>query len=186
MTSEPPRVLVACIGNIFLGDDAFGVEVAKLLAARPLPEGVRVVDFGIRGIDLTYALLDDYDVTIFVDTVSRGGAPGTVYVIEPDPTEIADTSGVAAGLQGHELDPLAVLRVATAMGATVRRLLLVGCEPETFGPEEGRIGLSEPVGAAVAEAAAIVESLVARAVGEARGASERASFHRVARVETSP
>src|SRR5438270_10803156 len=79
-----PRVLVAGIGNIFLGDDAFGVEVAQRLAQRPLPAGVRVVDFGIRGLDLTYALLDGQDAVILVDATLRGGPPGTLYVIEPE------------------------------------------------------------------------------------------------------
>jgi hydrogenase maturation protease len=78
------NVLIACVGNIFLGDDAFGVEVARRLSLRPFPEGVSVVDFGIRGIDLTYALLDPYEAVILVDAAPRGGPPGTLYVIEPD------------------------------------------------------------------------------------------------------
>src|SRR5947209_3209759 len=75
----------AGVGNIFLGDDAFGVEVAQRLARRPLPAGVRVVDFGIRGLDLTYALLDPYDAVVLVDAAPRGNAPGTLYVLEPEP-----------------------------------------------------------------------------------------------------
>ena len=78
------RILVAGIGNIFFGDDAFGCEVAKELAQRPLPEGVRVIDFGIRSYDLAYAIMDDYDATILVDASPRGSPPGTVYLIEPD------------------------------------------------------------------------------------------------------
>jgi hydrogenase maturation protease len=87
-----PRVLVACIGNIFLGDDAFGVEVAQRLAGRGLPEGVRVVDFGIRGLDLTFALLDDYEAVILVDATPRGGDPGTLYVLELDGGEPSSSS----------------------------------------------------------------------------------------------
>ncbi|MGH7848434.1 MAG: hydrogenase maturation protease, partial [Candidatus Binatia bacterium] len=75
----PAKILVAGIGNIFLGDDGFGVEVARELAKRKLPESVRVVDFGIRGFDLAYALLDGYDLTILVDAAPRGGLPGTLY-----------------------------------------------------------------------------------------------------------
>src|SRR4029077_20136764 len=80
------RILIACVGNIFLGDDGFGVEVARRLAGRPLPEGVVLKDFGIRGFDLTYALLDGYDLTILVDACPRGAAPGTLHLIDPDPT----------------------------------------------------------------------------------------------------
>src|ERR1051325_7107702 len=83
-TSKPPSLLVAGIGNIFMGDDAFGCEVARRLSARTLPAGVRVVDFGIRGFDLAYAIMDGPDVTVLVDATPRGGAPGTVYTIEPD------------------------------------------------------------------------------------------------------
>ena len=83
----PPRILVACIGNIFLGDDGFGVEVAKRLLPRAFPPQVFVKDFGIRGFDLAYALMDSYDLTILVDACARGGSPGTVYVIEPDPVD---------------------------------------------------------------------------------------------------
>ena len=83
------KILIACIGNIFLGDDGFGVEVARRLASRPLPPDVTVKDFGIRGFDLAYALMDSQDLTILVDACARGGAPGTVFVIEPDPVEDA-------------------------------------------------------------------------------------------------
>ena len=79
-----PKTLIACIGNIFLGDDAFGCAVASRLASRKLPSGARVVDFGIRGLDLTYALLEDWEQVIVVDAVPRGGTPGTLYIIEPD------------------------------------------------------------------------------------------------------
>src|SRR5437870_2595644 len=86
--TQPPRILVAGIGNIFLGDDAFGCEVVQRLAARAWPASVRVVDFGIRGFDLAYALMDGYDVTIFVDATPRADAPGTLYTIEPDLSEL--------------------------------------------------------------------------------------------------
>src|SRR5439155_18140778 len=123
-----PRILVAGVGNIFLGDDAFGVEVAQRLARRALPDGVRVVDFGIRGLDLTYALLDGYAVVILVDALPRGGPPGTLYVLEvtdePPPAEDAGPL-----IETHNMDPVKVLRLAAAMGARVERLLVVGCEP---------------------------------------------------------
>src|SRR6202040_1259682 len=79
-----PRILIACIGNIFLGDDGFGTEVARRLAGGSLPPGVILKDFGIRSLDLTYALLDPYELVILVDACPRGGEPGTVYLVEPD------------------------------------------------------------------------------------------------------
>ena len=95
---KPRRILIACIGNIFLGDDGFGVEVAQRLGKRHYPEGVQVVDFGIRGLDLAYTLLDDFDTLVLVDTVSRGGPPGTLYLIEPDLAGIDPEKGVEADL----------------------------------------------------------------------------------------
>jgi hydrogenase maturation protease len=155
-----PRILVAGIGNIFLGDDAFGVEVAQRLACRALPEEVRVVDFGIRGLDLTYALLDGYEVVILVDAMPRGGAPGTLYVLEPDRGETAGDNSVP--METHNLDPVKVLRLAGAMGGKVGRLLLVGCEPLWTGDEDMPDGLSDPVRASVDEAIGLIESLVTR------------------------
>jgi hydrogenase maturation protease len=163
-----PRILVACIGNIFLGDDGFGVEVARRLAGRPLPDGVRVVDYGIRGLDLAYALLDGPEVTIFVDATPRGGAPGTVYVIEPELAEVSATGSGGAMVEAHGMDPMSVLRLVVSMGGKLERILLVGCEPATLGGEEGAMGLSEPVQAAVDEAVAAIESLVATHRNERR------------------
>jgi hydrogenase maturation protease len=154
-----PSVLVAGIGNIFLGDDGFGVEVARRLAQRPVPDGVRVIDFGIRGLDLTYALLDGYEAVILVDAVPRGGEPGTLYVIEPDP---AGPEPDGLSVEPHNLDPARVLRLVTAMGGRLNRLLVVGCEPGVPGDvEEMSAGLSDPVRAAVDEAVPLVESLAA-------------------------
>jgi hydrogenase maturation protease len=152
------RILVAGVGNIFKGDDGFGVEVAQRLAQKRFPKGVNVVDFGIRGIDLTYALLDGCDAAILVDTAQRGVSPGTVTVIEPD-----QPPGEPEGplLEPHNLDPAKVLALVAALGGRCRRVLLVACEPATFGDEEmGAMGLSPPVAAAVAEAVNAVERLV--------------------------
>lgn len=163
--TTPSRILVAGIGNIFFGDDGFGVEVSRRLAGRPLPEGVRVVDFGIRGLDLTYALLDDYDGVVLVDTVMRGGEPGTLYVIEPEVPEEDELS-----VEPHGLDPNTVLAMLRTMGGEVRRLRLVGCEPAALGSdEELAMGLSAKVAAAVEPAADLVESVVAE-LQEAAGA----------------
>ena len=155
-----PRILIAGVGNIFLGDDGFGSEVARRLAGRKLPDQVRVVDFGIRGFDLAYALLDGYDVTIIVDAAPRGGEPGTLYTIEPDLDELNDLDAQEMIVETHGMNPMKVLAMVKAMGGEFKRILLVGCEPETLGPEEGLMGLSEPVEAAVDGAVRLIESLV--------------------------
>jgi hydrogenase maturation protease len=155
-----PRVLVAGIGNIFLGDDAFGVAVAQRLLARPQPEGVRVIDFGIRGLDLAYTLCDGWETVILLDATPRGGSPGTLYVIEPDMTGPGGPEG--GMLDAHGLDPARALRLAAGLGGTLPRVLLLGCEPETFGGDEGQMGLSDAVQAAVDEAVPLIASLVER------------------------
>lgn len=160
------HILIAGIGNIFLGDDGFGVEVAKRLEGRLYPEGVRVVDFGIRGFDLACALTDGPDVTILVDACPRGGVPGTIYVIEPDLSEVDSFAGEFAPMEAHSMNPMNVLRVATSMGGKLKRVLVVGCEPEWLGGEAGHMGLSTPVEAAVEEAVTIVETLVQRVLSE--------------------
>lgn len=157
-------ILVACIGNIFQGDDAFGCEVAQVLAGRRPTQGVRVVDYGIRGLDLTYALLDAPDLTILVDAFSRGEEPGTLQLIEPDLEDLE--GGGTPALDAHSMDPLQVLRTVRSMGGKLGRILLVGCEPGDLGGEEGRMGLTPPVAAAVAEAAQMVDRLVAKEVQE--------------------
>jgi hydrogenase maturation protease len=162
-----PRLLIAGIGNIFLGDDAFGVEVVQRLAQSPLPEEVRVVDFGIRGLDLAYALLDGYETVILVDAVPRGGSSGTLYVLEPAWGDVSETA--APLVQPHRMDPVSVLRLAAAMGAKFERLLLVGCESKPDSDyEDMQMGLSSPVMAAVDEAVVLLESLMTRLLrGEA-------------------
>ena len=161
-----PRILVACIGNIFLGDDGFGVEVARQLIARTWPDDVLIVDYGIRGFDLAFALMDGYEVTVFVDAIQRGGQPGTLYLIEPDLNELENADQQTMAVEPHGMNPMKVLQTARSMGAEFKRILLVGCEPETFGPEdEGLMGLSRPVEAAISEAVQMIESLIAEILG---------------------
>jgi hydrogenase maturation protease len=160
--AKMPRILIAGIGNIFLGDDAFGVEVVRRLSTQELPQHVRVTDFGIRGYDLAYALLDGYDTTILVDACPRGEAAGTLYVIEPDVSDLGGPEEQQNAVEAHSMNPLNVLRLATSMGGPLKRVLLVGCEPGTLGPEEGQMGLSEPVEAVIDEAVKLVESLIAK------------------------
>lgn len=153
------RILIAGIGNIFLGDDAFGVEVARCLTQRPLPEGVRVIDFGIRGLDLAYALTDGYDLAVLLDACPRGGPPGTLYVIEPELNGTADSSENL--VETHEINPVKVLRLVQSLGGMKGAVRIVGCEPATFGTEEEpAMGLSQAVLASVDEAVGLVESIV--------------------------
>jgi hydrogenase maturation protease len=153
------RILVAGIGNIFLGDDGFGVEVVRRLAGRELPEGVEVVDFGIRGLDLAYALQEEYELVVFVEATPRGQEPGTVYLIEPEIEEDGEMS-----LDTHGMDPVKVIKLSRALGARPTRTLVVGCEPQVVVSGEDYddmlMELSEPVRAAVGEAVRLVESLV--------------------------
>ena len=160
------RVLVACVGNIFLGDDGFGVEVASRLAGLPMPAGVRVVDYGISGMHLAYDLADGYETAILVDAAPRGEEPGTVSVIEvdpddhPDPDPAADGSAPPGGMlfDGHGMQPDVVLGLLGRLGGQAGRVFVVGCEPATV---EYGMELSAPVAAAVDEAVRIVLDMAA-------------------------
>ncbi len=154
------RILVAGIGNIFLGDDGFGVEVVRRLSAHEFGAKVKVVDFGIRGFDLAYALQDGYETTILVDAYPHGQAAGSVSLVEPDLSNLDEPQ--QAVVETHGMNPLSVLRLAKAMNGGIKKVLLVGCEPATFGGEEGQIGLSKPVETAVDEAVNLIVSVVDR------------------------
>lgn len=148
-----PHTLIAGVGNIFLGDDGFGVEVARRLASMQLPDGVRAADFGIRGIHLAYELLDGYESTILVDATPRGGEPGTVYLIEPD-LETLDDAGPS---DAHGMDPRTVFAMLKTLGGNPGRVRIVGCEPASTDEE---MGLSEPVAAGVEEAVRMILQLI--------------------------
>jgi len=150
-------ILVAGVGNIFFGDDAFGSEVARPMIERFDSPTVRIIDFGIRGLDLAYTLTDGYDASIIVDTLTRNGEAGTIYVVEPDLNEL---DLATAAIEAHAMDPLRVLAVARSMGAEIRNIRIVGCEPETLCPDEGHMGLSPRVDAAVEPAIQVVQSLI--------------------------
>jgi hydrogenase maturation protease len=160
-------ILVAGIGNIFLGDDAFGVEVVRSLSRRTLPGEVLVKDLGNRGFDLAYTLLDPWHTIILVDALPRNQAPGTLFVLEPDLTGLGDPGAVGMDLNPHGMDPMRVLNLAAALGPIGARILVLGCEPRDFGDElEGRMGLSPQVQAAVEEASNMIEELVGRTLAE--------------------
>jgi hydrogenase maturation protease len=161
-----PNILIAGIGNIFLGDDAFGSEVARRLLTQNWPPNVKIVDFGIRALDLTYALLESWDVVILIDAAPRGGAVGTLYLIEPEPAEVLATSEAMPGemlIDAHGMDPIKVLRLVHSMGGKINRLLLLACEPSS-NADEMEMEMSPNVQAAIPEAVAMIESLVSKLV----------------------
>ena len=149
-------VLVAGIGNIFLSDDAFGVEVALRVGQRELPDGVRVEDYGIRGIHLAYELLDGYDALIIVDALPMGEPPGTLVVMEPELD--APAHGDPPVLDAHTMSPDVVLGTLARLGGHVGRAYVLGCQPATL--EEGMM-LSPPVAAAIDDAVEMCIQLVA-------------------------
>ena len=151
------KVLVAGIGNIFFGDDGFGVEVANRLLAETVPPGVKVEDFGIRGVHLAYELLDGYDALVLIDALPMGESPGTVALIEP---QIGETGG--GGLDAHSMSPAVVLAMLAGLGGHVDRIVVVGCQPENV--DEG-IGLSAVVTGAIDGAVRATKELLADICG---------------------
>jgi hydrogenase maturation protease len=152
------RTLIAGLGNIFEGDDGFGVEVVRRLAATDWPDGVELRDFGIRGVHLAYELLDPYDLVVIVDAVQRGDAPGTVYVIEHGPDDaLAEPADDAPLMDAHDLAPDGVLALVPRLGGTLGPVIVVGCEPASITPS---MELTAPVAASVDKAAQLVIGLV--------------------------
>lgn len=165
MNDRKDQILVACIGNIFLGDDGFGVETACALAAAGLPAKTRLVDYGIRGLDLAYALLEPWRAVILVDAIARGGTPGSLYLLEPaaEPETAADG---ADNFNPHAMTPSRVLALARSLGEITAPVYIVGCEPQDFGAElEGRMGLSPAVAAAVPKSTAMTLNLIEQLIG---------------------
>jgi hydrogenase maturation protease len=150
------RVLIAGVGNIFLGDDGFGVEVVRRLADITMPDWVRVKDFGIRGIHLAYDVYDnDYESLILVDAAPRGGNPGTVYLIDVDLND--QSRDVACTADAHGMNPDAVFALLRSFGKWPPRVWLVGCEPAQI---EEEMGLSGPVQQGVERAVTLISSLI--------------------------
>jgi hydrogenase maturation protease len=152
------NILVAGIGNIFFGDDAFGCEVVRQLLERPVPAGVTIRDFGIRSYDLAYAMMDGPDVTIFIDATPRGEPPGTVSLISPDLNSLDNISGEV--FNAHSMNPVRVLQLIRSLGGQPGRLYLVGCEPAVLETEDGAMGLTQPVEAAIPKAVEMIDSLI--------------------------
>jgi hydrogenase maturation protease len=156
------RVLVAGVGNIFFSDDAFGCEVVRQLAGTPVPPGVEVTDFGIRGVHLAYQLLDGYDLLVLIDAAPRGRAPGTVSLLEVELDKIESSAAAVAGgdaplLDVHGMEPASVLAMLASLGGAIARVLVIACEPESV--EEG-LGLSGVVQAAIPQAVRLVSQVV--------------------------
>jgi hydrogenase maturation protease len=152
------RILVAGVGNVFLRDDAFGVEVVRLLAERPQPPGVQIRDYGIRGVHLVYELLDGYDLFVLVDAAPRGEAPGTVSVLE---VELPSPEAQPV-IDAHSLTPDAIFGLLSSLGGHSGRNLVVACEPAEV---DAGMGLSDPVREALPHAVRAVEEILAQATG---------------------
>jgi hydrogenase maturation protease len=153
------QILVAGIGNIFFGDDGFGVEVVRQLLQSDLPDEVHVVDFGIRSYDLAYAIMEDYEAVILIDATQQGQPAGTIYLIEPDLSELDKLNGEV--VNAHSMNPVRVLQMVQSMGGQPGQIYLVGCEPAVLETENGYIGLSEVVGAAVPPTIKMIHWLIA-------------------------
>ncbi len=155
------RILVAGIGNIFMGDDAFGVETIRQLLQHDLPDGVQATDFGIRSYDLAFAISGGYDAVILVDATQRGGAAGTVYLIEPDLSSLDANAEIT---NGHGLNAASAMQMAASFKKAdttfPAHLYLVGCEPGVLEREDGEFLLSDAVRDAVPRAVTMIESLL--------------------------
>ncbi|WP_062990592.1 hydrogenase maturation protease [Nocardia anaemiae] len=151
-------VLIAGIGNIFLGDDGFGPEVVRRLPRHP-DAGVRAVDYGIRGMHLAYDLLDPWDALILVDAIPDRGTPGMVEVFGAVPDD-----GDTAHLDAHAMNPAAVFAGVRALGGVLPPTVVVGCQVACV--DEG-IGLSTPVAAAVDAAVATIDEVLTEVLAAA-------------------
>jgi hydrogenase maturation protease len=151
------NVLVAGIGNLFLGDDGFGPEVVRRLAADgPMPDGVRVVDYGIRGVHLAYDIVYDVDVLVLVDALPGDGTPGELVVLEIGPGDVQP-----APFDAHAMSPAAVLGTLDRLGGKLPPTYLVGCRIDTVTEE---IGLTPRVEAAIPAAMTAVRTILGRLV----------------------
>ncbi len=156
------RTLVAGVGNVFLRDDAFGVEVVRLIAADPLPAGVEVRDFGIRGVHLVYELLNGCDLFVLVDAAARGEPPGTVTVLE---VELPDADRLDRPvIDAHSLTPDDIFALLASLGGRPGRSVVVACEPADV---SAGMGLTEPVQEALPHAVRAVRDILAQAAEDA-------------------
>jgi hydrogenase maturation protease len=148
------KILVAGIGNAWMGDDGFGAEVVKRLGEVELPRGVAVMDFGTGGLNLAYEVMRGYDALLILDISEQGGTPGTLYVIE------ADVDSVEAGIEDgdtlnpHGMDPKTMLRFVKSIGAWPGKVVVIACEPQTVA--EIGFQLSESVAGALEPAVKLV------------------------------
>lgn len=147
------RILVAGVGNVFFGDDGFGVEVVRRLEGESLPDDVMVADFGVRALHLAFELLHPPEFFVLVDALSRGGRPGTLYVVDPS----SSPGLLEAPPDAHAISPGTVLSMVQSMGAIVPRTLIVGCEPEGF---DEPMSLSEAVRSAIDPAILVIRRLI--------------------------
>jgi hydrogenase maturation protease len=155
------QILVAGIGNIFLGDDGFGPEVMRHVPEHLAGPRVRMRDYGIGGMHLAYDLLDGYDALVLVDALPSRGAPGTLHVFEAD----HETLSAGVGLDAHAMDPAAVFASLAALGGTPPYTIVIGCEVDDV---DERMGLSAAVARTVPDAVAAIEEIVARLITDVK------------------
>lgn len=158
MTQRARQILVAGVGNAWLRDDAFGGECARRLEAEGVPDGVSVMDVGTSGLDLAYEVMRGYDALLLLDATRQGGAPGTLYVMEPERAEFEGEIRDGESIDPHDMDPRTVLRFVTVTGGWPGKVLVIGCEP---GEAEPGLGLTPPVHAAVEAAVTLVRETIA-------------------------
>jgi len=175
--SESPKapekqILVAGVGNAWLQDDAFGGEVARRLEQQGVPSGVTVLDFGTSGLDLAYEVMRGYDALLLVDATRQGGAPGTLYVMEPAREDVEGSIEDGEMIDPHDMNPQTVLRFVNATGGWPGKVLVIGCEPGEI--DDVGLGLSPAVEAAVAGAMELVLETIAELRTDAAYANSEA------------
>ncbi|MGH2891595.1 MAG: hydrogenase maturation protease [Sciscionella sp.] len=161
---DPPRealesILIAGVGNAWLRDDGFGGAVARRLTELELPAGVSVMDAGTGGLDLAYEVMRGYDALVIIDVSSQGGAPGTLYVIEPDEQSVSGSIEDGDAINPHGMDPQTVLRFVRSVGAWPGKVVVIACEPAEV--EQIGWGLSDDVAEALERAVQLVLEIVA-------------------------
>jgi hydrogenase maturation protease len=165
------RILIAGVGNVLRGDDGFGIEALRLLQHNI--DGVEFFESGIAGISLVQRLMDGFDALVIIDALNRGGAPGQVYVLEPDLESLGKENANSETIDLHQADPEGVLRLANALRALPKHVWIVGCQ--AVGCDDLEAPLSEPVARAVPVAVEQIQKIVGNLLSDSTPHAERRS-----------